>query len=84
MENNKKLYRSTKNRMLGGVCGGFAEYLGLDVTIVRLLYLILSIFTACFPGLILYILCLFVIPNEPGFGGTQPETRRDDGDYTDV
>ena len=34
MENNKKLYRSTKNRMLGGVCGGFAEYLGLDVTIV--------------------------------------------------
>ncbi|MBR0375824.1 MAG: PspC domain-containing protein [Firmicutes bacterium] len=84
MENNKKLYRSTKNRMLGGVCGGFAEYLGLDVTIVRLLYLILSIFTACFPGLILYILCLFVMPNEPGFSDVKPETRSNDGDYTDV
>lgn len=84
MDNNKKLYRSTKNRMLGGVCGGFAEYLGLDVTIVRLLYLILSIFTACFPGLILYILCLFVMPNEPGFSDVKPETRSNDGDYTDV
>lgn len=84
MDNNKKLYRSTKNRMLGGVCGGFAEYLGLDVTIVRLLYLILSIFTACFPGLILYILCLFVMPNEPGYGNTRPEAKNAGGDYTDV
>ena len=96
MENNKKLYRSTKNRMLGGVCGGFAEYLGLDVTIVRLLYLILSIFTACFPGLILYILCLFVMPNEPGYTDVRstegkpeytdvkPEPRQADNDYTDV
>lgn len=84
MDNNKKLYRSAKNRMLGGVCGGFADYFGMDPTIVRLIYLVLSFFTACFPGLILYILCLFVIPNEPGYTDVKPETRRNDGDYTDV
>ncbi len=96
MDNNKKLYRSAKNRMLGGVCGGFADYFGMDPTIVRLIYLVLSFFTACFPGLILYILCLFVIPNEPGYtdvrstegkpeyGNVKPETRDAGSDYTDV
>ena len=63
----KNLYRSTTHRMLGGVCGGVADYFGIDPTIIRLLYLVLSVFTACFPGLLLYILCLFVIPNDPGY-----------------
>lgn len=67
MDNNKKLYRSTANRMLGGVCGGIAEYFDIDPTIIRLVYLLLSIFTACFPGLLLYLLCLIVIPNDPGY-----------------
>ena len=67
MDKNKKLYRSREHRMLGGVCGGVADYFGIDPTIVRLLYLVLTIFTACFPGLLLYIICLIVIPNDPGY-----------------
>lgn len=63
----KKLYRSTSSRMLGGVCGGIAEYFGIDATIIRVIYVVLSLFTACFPGLILYILCLIIIPNDPGY-----------------
>ena len=67
MDTKKNLYRSTTHRMLGGVCGGVADYFGIDPTIIRLLYLVLSVFTAGFPGLLLYILCLFVIPNDPGY-----------------
>lgn len=64
---NKKLYRSTSKRMLGGVCGGIAEYFGCDATIIRLIYVLLSIFTVCFPGILVYIICLFIIPNDPGY-----------------
>ena len=67
MDKNKKLYRSREHRMLGGVCGGVADYFAIDPTIVRLLFLVLSLFTACFPGLLLYIICLIVIPNDPGY-----------------
>ena len=67
MDKKKRLYRSTEHRMLGGVCGGIADYFDIDPTIVRLIYLVLSIFTACFPGLILYLICLFVVPNDPGY-----------------
>ena len=67
MDKKKNLYRSTTHRMLGGVCGGVADYFGIDPTIIRLLYLVLSVFTAGFPGLLLYILCLFVIPNDPSY-----------------
>ncbi len=63
----KKLYRSTKNRMLGGVCGGIAEYFGCDPTLIRLIYVALSLFTVAFPGIILYIICLLIIPNDPGY-----------------
>lgn len=63
----RKLYRSTRNRMLGGVCGGIADYFGCDPTVIRLAYVVLSIFTACFPGLLLYIICLIIIPNNPGY-----------------
>jgi phage shock protein C len=58
----KKLYRSSKNRMLGGVCGGVAEYFGLDSTLVRLGWA----FLVCFggTGLVAYIICAIVIPNE--------------------
>lgn len=57
----KKLLRSS-NRMLAGVCGGIAEYLNIDPTVIRVLYLILSIFTVGFPGVLLYILLWIMIP----------------------
>lgn len=59
----KKLTRSN-NKMLAGVCAGLAEYFGMDATIVRLVYALLTIFTAGFPGVLLYIIASFVIPKK--------------------
>jgi phage shock protein C len=58
----KKLFRSS-NRILAGVCGGIAEYFGVDPTVIRVLYMVLSLFTAAFPGLLLYILLMILMPN---------------------
>jgi phage shock protein C len=58
----KKLQRSS-NKMFAGVCAGIAEYLGLDVTIVRVAYVLVSIFSAGFPGLIVYLILMFVMPD---------------------
>lgn len=58
----KKLYRSRSNSMISGVCGGLAEYCGLDPTVVRLLYVLLSLFSAIFPGLLFYIIAILIIP----------------------
>ena len=58
----KKLYRSS-NRILAGVCGGIAEYFSVDPTLIRVLYATLSLFSAGFPGLLLYIILMILIPN---------------------
>ncbi len=58
---NKTLTRS-KNKMIGGVCAGIAEYFNVDPTLVRVAYAILAVFSAGFPGLLLYILLLIIIP----------------------
>ena len=58
----KKLFRSS-NRILAGVCGGIAEYFGVDPTVIRVLYLVLSLFSAGFPGVILYIILMILMPN---------------------
>lgn len=59
----KKLRRS-KNKMIAGVCGGIGEYLGIDPTIVRVGYVILSLVSAAFPGILVYIILWIVIPEE--------------------
>ncbi len=59
----KKLTRSA-NKMLAGVCGGIAEYFDIDPTLVRILYAVLSFFSAAFPGLILYIIMMFIMPEK--------------------
>jgi phage shock protein C len=58
----KKLHRSS-NRILAGVCGGVAEYFGMDPTVIRIAYVVLSLFTAAFPGLLLYIIMMVLMPN---------------------
>ena len=64
----KRLYRSTKDRKLAGVCGGIGEFLGLDPTIIRILYLICAIFPGfIFGGLVLYIVLALIIPLDPGY-----------------
>jgi phage shock protein C len=55
--------RKSKNRMIAGVCGGLAEWLGWDPTLVRVLYVLISIFSAAFPGILVYIILWIVMPN---------------------
>lgn len=57
----KKLTRSA-NKLLAGVCGGIAEYFDIDPTLVRICYAALTFFSAAFPGLILYIIMLLIMP----------------------
>ena len=59
----KKLYRSKLDKKLCGVCGGLGEYFGLDSTIIRLLWVLLTLFGGC--GLLIYIACAFIIPENP-------------------
>jgi phage shock protein C len=65
----QRLVRSTSNRMVGGVCGGLAEYLGIDSTIVRVLYVGLSIYPgALIGGGIAYLIAWYIIPeSRPSF-----------------
>ncbi len=60
----KRLYRSRRNSMIAGVCDGLAEYLNMDPTVVRLIYVLLSLFTAAFPGLLVYIIAAIIMPLE--------------------
>jgi len=59
------LYRSRKNSILGGVCGGLAEWLGWSPAQVRVLYVLVSVLSAAFPGTIVYIILWIVIPKSP-------------------
>ena len=59
----KKLYRSVTDKKLAGVCGGVAKYLNMDPTVIRVLWAIISLFA--FIGVAAYILCAFIIPEEP-------------------
>jgi phage shock protein C len=58
------LLRSRSDRMIAGVCGGLARWLGWDATAVRVLYVLVSIFSAAFPGILVYIILALVMPLE--------------------
>ena len=73
MSTEPKKLRRSNNKMIAGICSGIAEYLGLDPTVVRVVYAALSIFSAGFPGLLLYIILAILMP----------EAERED-EYTDV
>ena len=62
MAEEPKRLRKSRNRMIAGVCGGIAEWLGWDPTLVRVLYVVLSIFSAAFPGILVYLILMFVMP----------------------
>lgn len=59
----KRLTRS-KDKMIAGVCAGIADYLNTDPTIIRILYVVLSIASIGFPGLIAYLILWAIIPEE--------------------
>jgi phage shock protein C len=58
----RRLTRSNRNKMIAGVCGGLAEYLNVDPTVMRILYVLVSILSAAFPGVIAYIILMFLMP----------------------
>lgn len=58
----KKLYRSRQNRIIAGVCGGIAEYLGVDPTVVRLIYLFLGLTSLVVGAVVFYIVAALIIP----------------------
>jgi len=60
----KKLYRSQSRKMLGGVCGGLAAYFDLDISLVRLIFVGISLVTAIIPMLIFYLIAWIIIPAE--------------------
>ncbi len=57
----RRLTRS-RNKMIAGVCGGLAEYFDMDPTLMRVLYVLVSIVSAAFPGVLAYIILMFVMP----------------------
>ncbi len=72
---NKKLYKKRTDQFVSGVCSGLAEYLSLDVTILRLIIAGTIIFTGFFPGVLFYIVAAIIIPYEEE---VYPGSNRDD------
>lgn len=62
MEARKQLRRSRTNRMVAGVVGGLAEYWSVDPTLARVVYVVASVLSAAFPGLLVYLILWLVIP----------------------
>ena len=58
----KRLRRSS-NRIIAGVCAGIAEYMGIDVNLVRVLYVIISLVSVAFPGILAYLILWLVVPS---------------------
>lgn len=58
----KKLYLSETDKKVAGVCGGIAEYFNIDATLVRLILVILTIFSAGIGGILVYLIAAMVIP----------------------
>lgn len=75
MQNQKKLYRSRNDKMLAGIAGGMAEYLEVDSTIIRVVFVILFFMSGFLPFLLLYIVLAFVVP-------MAPTVRKDDQELT--
>lgn len=57
-----RVLRKSRNKVLAGVCGGIAEWLGWDPTLVRVLYVVVSVVSIAFPGILVYILLWLIMP----------------------
>jgi phage shock protein C len=60
------LLRSRDHRIIAGVCGGIADWLGWSPTLVRVLYVVGSVMSVAFPGIIVYLILWFLMPNSDG------------------
>jgi len=61
----KRLYKSKENKVLAGVIGGIAEYFNVDPVILRIVWILLVVFTAFAPGIIAYLIAIFIVPQKP-------------------
>lgn len=61
-EDDSRLRRSRSNRMVAGVIGGLARYFGFDPTMARIIYVVLSVVSVAFPGILVYILLWIIMP----------------------
>lgn len=61
----KKLYLSTEDKKILGVCGGIAEYYEIDSSLIRIAWIVLTVFTGVVPGIIGYIIAGIVVPSKP-------------------
>lgn len=64
MNTARTLRRSRRDRMIAGVVGGLADYFGLDPTLARIMYVLVSVLSVAFPGILVYILLWILIPQE--------------------
>lgn len=64
MATTNPLHRSRSNRIIGGVCGGFADWLGWSPTGVRILFVVVSILSVAFPGILVYLILWLIMPLE--------------------
>ena len=60
----KKIYRSKKNKVFAGIFGGVGEYFNVDPALIRLIWVLVVIFTGFFPGVLAYIIAIFIIPEK--------------------
>ena len=74
---HKKLYRSREDRIISGVMGGLGEYFNVDPVILRLLYVLVAIATGIIPGVVVYLVAVFVVPEAPTISPSTPIS--DDG-----
>ena len=61
----KKLYRSNKNKVFAGIIGGIGEYFDVDPVLLRILWLLILAATGLIPGLIVYLIAIFIVPKKP-------------------
>lgn len=60
----KKLYKSRENRIIAGIIGGIGEQLNIDPVILRLIWVVITVFTGFVPGIIVYIIAIFIVPEK--------------------
>lgn len=68
MAETKKLYKNENNKIIAGVASGLANYSGMDVTLMRLLFLAATLFTGIVPGIIIYVVAAVIMPTEENDG----------------
>lgn len=73
----ERVYRSKENKVFAGVLGGLGEYLDIDPVLLRVIWLAITVFTGFVPGIVVYILAIFVIPAQPTSIVASPPEKKD-------